>query len=348
MRTFVRKALTRDVPSPIIVQSFMRMQPGRRTELNAIKDVVKKVPIPAAGVSLGLVALGGLLGNYSHVAQCVLVALSVAMALLVVAKACLFPSMVRDDMQNPIFASVSATLFMSLMQVAAFFAPVAIVPSFALWAAAVVAHLALMAWFTFRHVRGLKLENVFPTYFICYVGIIVASVTAPAFRIEAVGSVLFWVGFAVYPVLLVLITVRHFRRPTPDPAKPLFCIYSAPASLSIAGYLAVTDEPNLAFVAALLAFAQVMFLVVLTQLPKFVKGGFFPSFAAMTFPFVITATALGKALQAFVDAGFQVHGAFGWLVGAETVFATAMVCFVFAHYMAFLFKPARPETSPRA
>ena len=30
-----------------------------------------------------------------------------------------------------------------------------------------------------------------------------------------------------------------------------------------------------------------MFVLVLTQLPKFVKGRFFRSFAAMTFPFVI-------------------------------------------------------------
>lgn len=290
-------------------------------------------------MSLGLVALGGLLADYVPGVQPVLVALSVAMAALVVAKACLFPSLVHDDFQNPIFASVSATLFMAIMQICAFFAPVAFVASFALWAAAVLGHLFLMAWFTLRHVREFKLENVFPTYFICYVGVIVASVTSPAFGMEAVGGVLFWLGFAFYPVLLVVISVRFLKHPVPAPAKPLFCIYSAPASLSIAGYLAVTNEPNLAFVAVLLAFAQLMFLLVLMQLPKFVKGGFFPSFAAMTFPFVITATAFGDAVEAFADAGWFVRDAVGVLVGAETAFAALMVAFVFAHYAAFLLKP---------
>lgn len=293
---------------------------------------------------MGLVALGGLLGDYMEGIQPMLVALSVAMAALVVAKACLFPAMVRDDFQNPVFASVSATLFMAIMQICAFFAPVAFAASFAFWATAVLGHLALMAWFTMRHVREFRLEKVFPTYFICYVGIIVASVTSPAFGMQAVGGVLFWFGFACYPVLLVVISVRFLHHPVPPAAKPLFCIYSAPASLSIAGYLAVADEPNLVFVAVLLALAQLMFLLVLTQLPKFVKGGFFPSFAAMTFPFVITATAFGDAVDAFVEAGWFVRDAVGVLVGVETAFAALMVAFVFVHYVVFL---ARPVVSAR-
>ena len=78
-------------------------------------------------MSLGLVALGGLLADYVPGVQPVLVALSVAMAALVVAKACLFPSLVHDDFQNPIFASVSATFFMTLMQLSGYLAPVAMV-----------------------------------------------------------------------------------------------------------------------------------------------------------------------------------------------------------------------------
>lgn len=306
-------------------------------------EIVRNVPIPAAGVSLGLVALGGLLGTWSGLLQCVLVALSVAMAALVVAKACLFPSMVRDDLQHPILASVSATLFMAIMQIAAFFAPYAFVPSLVLWGLAVAGHLLLMAWFTIAHVRGLKLENVFPTYFICYVGIIAGAVTSPAFGLQAFGEVLFWVGFALYPVLMVLITVRCLRHPTPHPARPLLCIFSAPASLSVVGYLAVADAPNLGFAMALLVVGQIMFALVATQLPKFVKGGFFPSFAAMTFPFVITATALVRFSEALVGVGLSVHAFLGAAAVAETAFATFMVAFVFAHYVRFLARPAFSE-----
>lgn len=295
-------------------------------------------------MSLGLVALGGLLGDYMEGIQPMLVALSVAMAALVVAKACLFPAMVRDDFQNPVFASVSATLFMAIMQICAFFAPVAFAASFAFWATAVLGHLALMAWFTMRHVREFRLEKVFPTYFICYVGIIVASVTSPIFGMEALGSVLFWFGFACYAVLFTVITLRYIKHSIPEPARPLFCIYAAPMSLSIAGYLSVTSEPNLVFVAVLAVLAQVLFVVVLTQLPKFIAGGFYPSFAAMTFPFVITAVALGMVLDVMAAAEVALPMVEGLrvLAGIETLFATAMVFFVLGHYVRFLASALKP------
>lgn len=151
---------------------------------------------------------------------------------------------------------------------------------------------------------------------------------------------LFWVGFACYPILLVLISVRYIKYPVPDAARPLFCIYSAPASLSIAGYLAITETPNLIFVAVLLAFAQFCFISVLVKVPSFVKGGFFPSYAAMTFPFVITATALTLCIDLFAFEGFTLM-CFEILCAIETVFAAVMVVFVLAHYLVFLSEPVR-------
>ena len=82
-----------------------------------------------------------------------------------------------------------------------------------------------------------------------------------------------------------------------------------------------------------------MFVLVLTQLPKFVQGGFFPSFAAMTFPFVITATALVRFGETLAGAGMQVPVLLEAASLAETAFAAFMVAFVFVHYVRFLAKP---------
>ena len=146
-----------------------------------MRDIIKKVPIPTAGVALGLAALGNLLQPYAEVAHIVCGALSLFLVAMIVAKVVLFPSMIRDDLQNSIFASVSATFFMTLMQLAGYLAPVAIVPAFGLWCAAIAGHFILMGWFTAHFIRRFKLAEVFPTYFICYVGIIVAAVTSPVF-----------------------------------------------------------------------------------------------------------------------------------------------------------------------
>ncbi len=303
-------------------------------------EIVKKVPIPAAGVALGLAALGNLLQPLSPAARMLCGALSLFMVALVIAKAVRYPAMIRDDFRNPILASVSATLLMALMQLSGYLAPYAAGAAFALWGTAVAAHLALMGWFTWRFIRNFKLDQVFPTYFICYVGIIVASVTSPLYGMEAIGQVLFWLGFACYPPLLATITYRYIKHPVPDAARPLFCIYSAPASLSLVGYLAITPEPSIAFASVLLIAGQLFFVIVALRLPRFIAGGFFPSFAAMTFPFVITATAFTQALDLFAGAGMAVPASAAWAAAAETAFAACMVAFVLSRYLVFLFKPA--------
>ena len=227
---------------------------------------------------------------------------------------------------------------MTLMQLAGYLAPLAYAPAFVLWSAAIIAHLALMGWFTVRFVAHFKLHEVFPTYFICYVGIVVASATAPSFGMQPVGHILFWFGFACYVVLLALVTYRYVKHEIPESARPLFCIYTAPMSLSIVGYLATAPDPNPLFVGVMLVLAQVLFVVVLTRLPVLLRLKFYPSYAAMTFPFVITATALGKALAFFQAGGAFVPDALYVLFAAEAAVSVVMVGYVFAHYLHFFFK----------
>ena len=302
-----------------------------------MRTLIQNVPIPAAGVALGLAALGNLLQPYTEIAHTACGALSFCFVALLVAKIALFPALIRDDLKNSILASVSATLFMTLMQLATYLAPLAWHPAFALWAASVAGHLCLMVWFTARFIVHFKLSEVFPTYFICYVGIIVASVTCPSFGMQPVGRALFWFGFACYVVLLGLVTYRYMKHEIPESARPLFCIYTAPMSLSLVGYLATAPQPNLVFVLAMLVLAQVLFAVVLSRLPVLLRLRFYPSYAAMTFPFVITATALGKALAFFQANGLAVPEVLNVLFAAEAAVSVVMVGYVFIHYLHFFF-----------
>lgn len=304
-----------------------------------MRDIIKKVPIPTAGVALGLAALGNLLQPYAEVAHIVCGALSLFLVAMIVAKVVLFPSMIRDDLQNSIFASVSATFFMTLMQLAGYLAPVAIVPAFGLWCAAIAGHFILMGWFTAHFIRRFKLAEVFPTYFICYVGIIVAAVTSPVFGMEAFGRGIFWFGLACFAVLLATVVARYLKHEIPEPARPLFCIFAAPMGLSLVGYLAVTPNPDPLFVGVLMGLGQVMLVGVATQLPKFLALKFYPSYAAMTFPFVISAMALGRGMQALYVAGVTIPALpmVEALIALETVFAAVMVTYVFVHYMRFFF-----------
>ena len=203
-------------------------------------------------------------------------------------------------------------------------------------------------WFTAHYIRRFKLSEVFPTYFICYVGIIVAAVTSPAFGMEAFGRGIFWFGLACFAVLLATVVARYLKHEIPEPARPLFCIFAAPLGLSLVGYLAVTPNPDPLFVGVLMGLGQVMLVGVATQLPKFIALKFYPSYAAMTFPFVISAMAFGKGVQALYAAGATIPAlpVVEALIALETVFAAVMVTYVFVHYMKFFF--GTPKGAPVA
>ena len=312
-------------------------------------ELIKKVPIPTAGVALGLAALGNLLQPYSEVARGLCGMLALALVLLLLAKIVRHPDLIRADFKNSILASVSATLLMAIMQLSTYVAPITLWGGFVLWAVAVGLHLSLMVWFTARFIRRFQLKEVFPTYFICYVGIIVASATSPIYGAELLGHGLFWFGFACYLVLLAVVTYRYAKHEVPEGARPLFCIYTAPMSLSLVGYLATAADPNPLMVAVMLVLAQAFLVLVLARLPKFLALPFYPSYAAMTFPFVITATALGQGVAFLNGLGAGLPLALDVLVLIETGLAIVMVGYVTVRYLGFLFKRAeQPAAQPAA
>ncbi|WP_449316917.1 SLAC1 family transporter [Rubneribacter sp.] len=128
-----------------------------------MRIVIEKVPIPIAGVALGLAALGNLLQPYTEAAHVACGLAAFALVALLMAKIALFPQAIRDDLRNSVMASVSATLFMAFMQLSGYLAPFAFGFAFALWAAAVAAHLALMCWFTARFMVPSRILRTFPT-----------------------------------------------------------------------------------------------------------------------------------------------------------------------------------------
>ncbi len=302
----------------------------------SLTTIIKRTPIPIAGLALGLAALGNLLQPFGEEFHVMLGATSAFLILLLTIKLLMFPKMIREDFGNSVLASVSAAYLMTIMQLSGYVAPMWYEGAFALWGTAIIAHLVLMTWFTYRFLAGgrFKLEHVFPSYFLCFAGNVVASVVSPIFGMQMVGSIILWWGFAAMAILFVIVTYRYAKVRTPEPIKPMFCIYGAPASLLLVAYLSVTADPNMTFVVALAVVAQFLYAVVLVKLPSLLRLKFYPSYAAMTFPFVISATALGKSLAVL---GVDVASPLFWLAGAEIVLAIAMVLYVFARYMGWLF-----------
>lgn len=298
--------------------------------------MIKKVPVPMAGLMLGLAALGNLLQSYSETVRLLCGALSAVCGLLLLCKCILHFDMVKEDMKNPVLASVSGTFSMAVILLAAYAKPFIGGGAVYIWYLGIFLQVVLMLYFTYSFLLRLNMKTVFASYFIVYVGICAASVTAPAFGKEWLGKIIFCFSLICCLILMVLVTVRYAKyKEIGEPAKPLFCIYAAPVSLCLAGYLQSFPEKSEALVIALLIFSAVLYLNVLVHLPEYLKLPFYPSYSAFTFPFVISAIAMKGSAAYLAKAGF--HAGFMKTAAlVETIVAVCLVGYVLIRYVRFL------------
>ncbi len=302
-----------------------------------MKDTIKKVPIPLCGVMLGTAALGNLLQSYSEGIRYVCGIVAAVLLVLILLKLILFPQMVKEDMNNPIMASVAGTFSMSLMILSTYVKPFIGQAAFYIWIFAVLLHIALIVYFTFKFIVKLQMPKVFASYYIVYVGIAVASITAPAYEQLGIGSAAFWFGFVCLIALLVLVTMRYVKyKEIPDPAKPLICIYAAPTSLCIAGYVQSVTPKSYGFLLGMFAVASILYLFALVKAVGYLKLPFFPSYASFTFPFVISAIASKQTMACVANMGKPLP-ALQYIVLIETVIAVVLVVYTLVRFLQFIF-----------
>lgn len=299
---------------------------------------IKKVPIPICGVALGCAALGNLLQSYSESIRYCCGFLSAIFMVLFIIKAACYPQMIKEDMKNPIMASVSGTFSMALMLLSTYVKPFIGGAAFVIWLIAIALHVALIIYFTKQFILNFQLPKVFASYYIVYVGIAVAGVTAPAYGRTDIGSATFWFGLITFALLLVVVTLRYVKNPEiPNPAKPLFCIYAAPMSLCIAAYVQSVTPKSKTFLLAMLAVSSVIYCVALVKAAGYLKLPFFPSYAAFTFPFVISAIA-SKQTMACLAKMESPMPALKTVVLVETIIAAALTLYTYVRFVMFLTK----------
>lgn len=301
-------------------------------------NVIKKVPIPLCGVMLGTAALGNLLQSYSEGIRYACGVVSGILLVLILLKVIFFLPMVKEDMKNPIMASVSGTFSMGLMLLSVYVKPFIGQAAFYIWLFAIALHIVLIVYFTAKFIVKLEMPKVFASYYIVYVGIAVTSVTAPAYEQFGIGTAAFWFGLITLILLLVLVTVRYVKYPkVPDPAKPLICIYAAPASLCIAGYVQSVTPKSYGLLMTMYVVATILYLFALVKAIGYLKLPFFPSYAAYTFPFVISAIASKQTMACLANMGRPIP-ALQYVVLIETVIAVLFVVYTLVRYIGFLFR----------
>lgn len=309
-----------------------------------MKGLVKRVPMPLAGLMLALAAAGNLVQSYGELYRNILGTISAFLLILLLAKIITYPSGVKEELKNPVVASVFPTLTMGMMLLSTYAKPFAPKLAFGIWLISVAMHIGLMIKFTINYIVKFDIKKVFPSWFIVYVGIVVGSVTAPAFEMQTLGRIFFWAGIISYFILLPIVIKKVRLRTIPEPALATIAIFAAPVSLCLAGYMNSFESKNMFIVWGLVILSQLSYGFVLFQLPKLLGSKFYPSFSAFTFPLVISAISIKLANGFLVNSG-QTLAILRYIVKFEELVAILMVLYVLIKYVQFLTVAVKPETA---
>ncbi len=302
-----------------------------------MERIIKRVPVPIAGLMLALAATGNLVLSYGAFYRNIFGVLSAFLLILITAKLFIDSKDVGESLKNPVIASVFPTLTMGTMLLSTYIKPYLPSTAMAVWGLSIILHCGLIIIFTKNFIFKFDIKKVFPSYFVVYVGIVAASITAPAYNLANVGKYIFYFGLIAYLCLLPIVIYRVFVvKAIPEPALPTITIMAAPASLLLAGYLGCFQNKNMAMIGFLGCLSLVMFIGVVLYLPKLIMLRFYPSYSAFTFPLVISAIAM-KQTNAFLIKLKEPIAVLNYLVKFQEVLAVLIVLYVLIRYMEFLF-----------
>ncbi len=307
---------------------------------------LSRVPTPIGGLALGIASLGGTWSlvstEYGEPLKLITALIAAVLIVKILLKYAFHPHMLKDELAHPVIASVMPTCAMGCMVIAQ--ALLAYVPAFAkgLWLVAVICHGLLFVSFVVHRAIDFKMEHMVPSWFVPPVGIIAAATTSTGMGYTALVHVLFIIGLVFYFVKLPFMVYRLlFCGVISDASLPTFAIMGAPASLSLAGYLTITDNPQPLLLIILTPLAIFMTALVYMAFVRLLRLPFSAGYSAFTFPMVIGSTALIMLTKWLTSEGLMwLAEGINYLAQLEIIVATAIVSYVVMRYLHhYLFKP---------
>ena len=267
-------------------------------------DIIKNLPLAITGLILAILSLGKVFADFRGI----FFIIGSILIFLVLLKLVLHFDTFINELNTLITLSTFGTFSMALMLFSTYLKPLLLPFSqkiaFVIWILGIIIHLSILIIFTKKFViDNFDIENVFATWWIVYIGITMASITAPAYNLQEYGFIFFGVGFILMIPTLVLVSYRYLMfTAIDDQFKPFICIYTALFSILIVGYVnALTINEN--FLSVIYMFACIFYIFAIFHAIRLLimeRLEFMPSFSAFTFPFVISGIATGEAYKYFV------------------------------------------------
>ena len=297
-------------------------------------NIIRNLPLAITGLILAILSLGKIFADFSSI----FFIIGSVLIFLVLLKLILHFEAFNKELNQLIALSTFGTFSMALMLFSTYlkplFLPLSQTIAFGIWILGIIIHLTIIILFTKNYIlANFDIENVFATWWIVYIGITMAAITAPAYDLQQYGFIFFGIGFILMIPTLILISYRYLKfTAIEDKNKPFICIYTALLSILLVGYVnALNINGN--FLSVIYLLACIFYIFAIYQAIKLIiidKLRFMPSFSAFTFPFVISAIATGEAYKFF---GLSI---LNYLFHIQAIIALVLVIFVFYNYLKFL------------
>lgn len=304
--------------------------------------LIKVLPTAICGLALGIASLSNLLFNMSWYGLAVLFfILSCIILVLFIKKCILYPHTIYNELSDRHICTTFPTFPMALMTIIYIIKHhlnVNLGLLLWLWWLTIIIQFIIIAGFIYYHLilhnKGTVLPNT--SWFVTFVGIGVIAETAKEFN-PVLGEFTVYIATFCFIILIAIILIKKTWRLYNENQFPMSIIIAAPAALCLNGFLISAKSNDIIIMVSGFIISQLLFMVSLTFIPKLMAINFKFLFAALTFPWVTTATAYFN---------FMIHVRFPsvlqnllqFMLICEIIFALLAVVYVILGYIVFLRK----------
>jgi tellurite resistance protein len=214
---------------------------------------------------------------------------------------------VARELAHPVKLNFFPTISIGLLLVSIVLAERHFAAARAIWVVGTAAHLAftlyvLNAWI---HRGGVEIGHVNPAWFIPVVGNVLVPIAGVRFANPEISWFFFSIGLVFWIVLLAIVMYRlFFHAPLPERLLPTLFILAAPPAVAFLGYIALTGTVD-GFARVLYYSALGFALLLATNAARFLRGRFFLSAWAYTFPLAAVTIATFAMARRVGGAGFE-------------------------------------------
>lgn len=296
-----------------------------------MKVFFKKIPLALSSLVLALFSLSNQISQLTLIAQGIWL-VAIFGFFLVLGRLIIGYRQTQEDLHNPVIASAFPSFFMAAFLFASRL-PLDQLGLSVAWIGLLGLYIAYIIFFSLRFLRPLALDQVYPSWFVVYVGPAISLVTVPDSIPNSIkGLILGLTGLATL-VLFPLILWRMKQIAIPQPVLPILAILAAPLALLITSSIKSGQRPETMLLVGLLVFSQIFFFFALGLFAKLVKKGFIPLFAAFSFPLVNSANAFKAATTSLKLMDPMTH----LIYLAELLPVLAIMVYLLYHFLKLLY-----------